>query len=71
MVGARGIAADSKCSHDHSARPVKSESSAENIYAADLGGQTDLKDKQSEFSNMIDALQKKLDDRVKEVRLVR
>jgi molecular chaperone HtpG len=36
---------------------------------ADLADETDLKDKQREFSALIDALQKKLDDRVKEVRL--
>src|SRR5215471_7352077 len=36
---------------------------------ADLAGETDLKDKQQEFSKLMDSLQKKLDDRVKEVRL--
>jgi molecular chaperone HtpG len=36
---------------------------------ADLADETDLKDKQREFSALMDALQKKLDDRVKEVRL--
>jgi molecular chaperone HtpG len=35
----------------------------------DLGGEMDLKDKQQEFSKLMDSLQKKLDDRVKEVRL--
>jgi molecular chaperone HtpG len=37
--------------------------------AADLGEQTDLKEKQEEFSKLMEALQVKLDDRVKEVRL--
>ena len=37
--------------------------------AADLGDEADLKGKQGEFSNLIDALQKKLQERVKEVRL--
>jgi len=37
--------------------------------AAEFGEQTDLKDKEREFSKLTDALQKKLDDRVKEVRL--
>ena len=37
--------------------------------AADLGEDTDLKEKQTEFVKLTDALQKKLDDRVKEVRL--
>ena len=36
---------------------------------ADLGDQTDLKDKQREFSKLMEALQHKLEDRVKEVRL--
>ena len=37
--------------------------------ATDLGDQTDLQDKQREFSSLLEALQKRLDDRVKEVRL--
>jgi molecular chaperone HtpG len=37
--------------------------------AADLGDEADLKGKQGEFSKLIDALQKKLEERVKEVRL--
>lgn len=37
--------------------------------AADLGEEKDLKKKSKEFSNLLEALQKKLDDRVKEVRL--
>jgi molecular chaperone HtpG len=37
--------------------------------AADLGQQSDLKDKEAEFSKLTETLQKKLDDRVKEVRL--
>jgi len=37
--------------------------------AADLEGHADLGDKQREFSTLTEALQKKLDDRVKEVRL--
>jgi molecular chaperone HtpG len=37
--------------------------------AADLGDEAELKGKQDEFSNLIDALQKKLEERVKEVRL--
>ena len=37
--------------------------------AADLGDQTDSEDKRREFSKLTEALQKKLDDRVKEVRL--
>src|SRR5262245_53855732 len=36
---------------------------------ADLGGEGDLKDKQRDFSELMEALQKKLEDRVKEVRL--
>jgi molecular chaperone HtpG len=36
---------------------------------ADLGEQSDLKEKEREFSNLLGALQQKLDDRVKEVRL--
>jgi molecular chaperone HtpG len=36
---------------------------------ADLGEEKDLKEKQREFAKLTDALQKKLDDRVKEVRL--
>jgi molecular chaperone HtpG len=37
--------------------------------AADLGDEAELKGKQDEFSKLIDALQKKLEERVKEVRL--
>src|SRR5262245_45216007 len=37
--------------------------------ATDLETQADLKDKAQEFSSLTEALQKKLDDRVKEVRL--
>jgi molecular chaperone HtpG len=37
--------------------------------AADLGQKSDLKDKEAEFSKLTETLQKKLDDRVKEVRL--
>jgi molecular chaperone HtpG len=37
--------------------------------AADLGDEAELKGKQGEFSKLIDALQKKLEERVKEVRL--
>jgi molecular chaperone HtpG len=37
--------------------------------AADLGEDKDLKEKAAEFSKLTEALQKKLDDRVKEVRL--
>jgi len=37
--------------------------------AADLGEEENLKEKEREFSNLTSALQKKLDDRVKEVRL--
>jgi molecular chaperone HtpG len=37
--------------------------------AADLGEQADLKDKEREFSNLMQALAKRLEDRVKEVRL--
>jgi molecular chaperone HtpG len=37
--------------------------------AADLGEQEDLAEKQREFSKLTDALLKKLEDRVKEVRL--
>ena len=37
--------------------------------AADLGEEKDLKEKQAEFETLTAALQKKLDDRVKEVRL--
>jgi molecular chaperone HtpG len=36
---------------------------------ADLGEQKDLKDRQRDYANLTAALQKKLDDRVKEVRL--
>jgi molecular chaperone HtpG len=36
---------------------------------SDLGDKTDLKEKEREFSKLTEALQKKLDDRVKEVRL--
>ena len=36
---------------------------------ADLGEEKDIQDKQREFSGLINALQKRLDDRVKEVRL--
>ena len=36
---------------------------------ADLGEDTDLRDKVKEFSSLLDALQSKLDDRVKQVRL--
>ena len=36
---------------------------------ADLGDDTDLRDKAEEFSPLLDALQSKLDDRVKQVRL--
>jgi molecular chaperone HtpG len=36
---------------------------------ADLGGEKDLKEKEREFSKLTEALQKKLDDRIKEVRL--
>jgi molecular chaperone HtpG len=37
--------------------------------AADVPEQEDLTDKQRDFSNLLEVLQKKLDDRVKEVRL--
>src|SRR5205823_7945593 len=37
--------------------------------ASDLGEEKDLKDKAGEFSKLTEALQKKLEDRVKEVRL--
>ena len=37
--------------------------------AADLGDEADIKGKQGEFAKLIDALQKKLEERVKEVRL--
>jgi molecular chaperone HtpG len=37
--------------------------------AADVGGQAELKEKEREFSGLMAALQKKLEDRVKEVRL--
>jgi len=37
--------------------------------AADLGEEENLKEKEREFSNLTSALQKKLDDRAKEVRL--
>src|SRR5262249_23081403 len=51
--------------HEYEGKKLKSAAKG----AADIGEQADLQDKQPEFSKLLDALQKKLDDRVKEVRL--
>jgi len=50
---------------DFEGKPLKSIAKG----TADLGEDKELAEKQKEFSNLLGALQKKLDDRVKEVRL--
>jgi molecular chaperone HtpG len=50
---------------DFEGKPLKSIAKG----AADLGEEKDLKEKQLEFAKLLNSLQQKLDDRVKEVRL--